>query len=79
MANEEFTQSDSMNEYKEDKLDQLNRRASQLSAMLTIIYGGDSEGFHSWSEQIKDNYLWACADHAREIESLALAIATQPK
>jgi hypothetical protein len=62
-------------EYKEDAIDQLTRRTSQLSAMLIMITGCGFKSFDSYNDTIKENYLWACADHANELEVLANKMA----
>ena len=53
-----------------DVHDQLDARLSQLRAMLTMTCGGGFETFNNWSDEIKQNYLWACSMLADECESL---------
>ncbi len=56
--------------YKEDPMDQLSRLSSQLSAMLLVVSVGGFEDFDTWRPDIKQNYLWACSDHAQQIEKV---------
>lgn len=54
-----------------DVREQLSARLSQLSSMLVMIHGGGFDNFESWSDEIKQNYLWGCsmlADECRELE-----------
>lgn len=46
--------------------DQLGARLAQLSSMLVMIHGGGFKNFDSWSDEIKDNYLWGCSMLAAE-------------
>lgn len=55
---------------RNDIADVLSKKTAQLSAMLTVIYGGGYEAFQECEDKIKDNYLWACADLAKEIKDL---------
>lgn len=56
---------------KNDIASELTKKTSQLNAMLNVIYGGGYEAFQECEDKIKDNYLWACADLANEIDDLA--------
>ena len=49
----------------------LARKAVQLSSMLETIYGAGFESFDQYSSVIKHNYLWSCADLARQIALLS--------
>ena len=73
MAEANFTELTS--KYKEDPIDQLTRRADQLSAMLFIINGTGFQSFNTYNDHIKENYLWACSDHASELKKLSLELA----
>jgi hypothetical protein len=53
-----------------DIQDQLSARLSQLSAMLIMIHGGGFDSFCQWSDEIKQNYLWACSMLAEECKDL---------
>lgn len=64
-------QSTSAPEYKESPIDQLTTKTGQLHAMLATIYGSGFETFNLYNDTIKQNYLWACADLAKEIDVLA--------
>ena len=64
-------QSTSAPEYKEAPIDQLTRKTAQLYAMLATTYGGGFDAFNAWSNSIKNDYLWACADLAKEINVLS--------
>jgi hypothetical protein len=50
--------------------DQLEARLSQLDAMLTMTTGAGFESFSNWSNEIKENYLWACSMLAAECKEL---------
>lgn len=52
-------------------IDDLTQNTAKLSAMLAMIYGGGYENFEEMNDTIKGNYLWACADLAREVDRLA--------
>ncbi len=54
--------------------DHLDARLSQLEAMLTMSHGNGFATFDSWSDEIKDNYLWGCAMLATECKELASII-----
>jgi hypothetical protein len=76
MANPDSTQSAVASEYIEDPIDSLTKKSAQLYAMLSTTYGAGFESFNSYNDTIKDNYLWACADLARDIEKLSDHIAS---
>ena len=73
MAEANFTELTST--YKEDPIDQLTRRADQLSAMLIVINGTGFQSFDTYNDHIKESYLWACSDHANELKKLSLILA----
>lgn len=54
-----------------DVRDHLSARLDQLSAMLEVICGRGSEGFGKWSDDVQDDYLWACSMVANECKALA--------
>lgn len=56
---------------RDDVMGHLSARLSQLNAMLIQTVGDGAETFNNWSDEIRDNYLWACQAHARECEDLA--------
>lgn len=56
---------------RDDIHNQLNARLGQLVAMLNITYGGGQESYERWSDEIKDNYMWAAAMIAQECQELA--------
>lgn len=60
-------------------IDRANEVAGQLSAMLTHTYGCSREAFHTMGEDHKDNYLWACARLADELEGLIEGIVKAVK
>lgn len=57
-----------------DALDRLNEQAAQLSAMLTVIIGEGAQTFDRYSDDVRRTYLWACADRARELRSIASSL-----
>jgi hypothetical protein len=63
-----------MSTYKETSIDKLTAKTKQLSAMLVVTYGG--EDFATFSEEVRQNYMWACHDLAKDIERLASEIAS---
>lgn len=54
-----------------DAQDQLNARLLQLSAMLTMTCGAGFETFSNWSNEVQQNYLWACSMMADECKELS--------
>jgi hypothetical protein len=50
---------------------QLSARLTHLSAMLMTIHGCGIQTFESWSERVKDDYLWGCSTLAEECKELA--------
>jgi hypothetical protein len=49
---------------------QLERKSAHLSAMLALISGEGFTSFNAYSDEIRDQYLWACADLAAEVSAL---------
>lgn len=62
-------------EEHENPIDALTRKSAQLSALLSTTYGNCFESFEACNDTIKQNYLWACADLAHEVEVLASHMA----
>ncbi len=52
-------------------IDLLTKKAGQLSAMLETAHGAGFASFNAYNDSTKENYLWACADLAAEINALA--------
>lgn len=55
-----------------DVRDQLSARLAQLSAMLMMIHGNGFDNFESWSDHVKQNYLWGCSMLAEECKELEI-------
>jgi hypothetical protein len=53
-----------------DKIDKLGAASAKLDALLACTYGGPGESFRDMSDDLQDNYLWACSDLAGEIKTL---------
>lgn len=53
-----------------DDYDELSRKVSQLSALLSLIIGTGYENFSLYNHSIKQNYLWTCSDLADQIDKL---------
>jgi hypothetical protein len=53
-----------------DRQDRINELAQKLSAMLTMTCGECAESFRRTSDDIQDNFMWACADMARQLRDL---------
>jgi hypothetical protein len=58
--------------YDLDHKDRMDAIAQKLSAMLAVTCGANGESFRNLNDQIQDNYMWACADMARELQNLVL-------
>lgn len=54
-----------------DTINQMTAKTAQLVALLTNTYGGGGESFRCMNDRQQDNYLWACAEIAEEIDLLA--------
>jgi hypothetical protein len=46
--------------------DLLATKLAQLQSMLMMTYGGARETFDSMNDDLRDSYLWACADMVDE-------------
>ncbi|CAG4919264.1 hypothetical protein [Paraburkholderia saeva] len=55
-----------------DHQDRADAIVQKLSAMLTVTCGECGESFRMMADRIQDNYMWACADMARELQHLIL-------
>jgi hypothetical protein len=55
-----------------DHQDRIDEIVQKLSAMLTMTCGECGEPFRRMADNIQDNYMWACADMARELQNLVL-------
>lgn len=62
---------------RDDVMEHLSARLCQLNAMLIQTVGNGAETFNNWSDEIRDNYLWACQAHAHECEDLVQHLATK--
>jgi hypothetical protein len=49
----------------------LDNRLNQLVALLIVTSGGGGESFRNYSDDVQDNYLWACHWLAVECRELA--------
>lgn len=58
-------------QYVEDDIDALTRLSSQLRSMLVTITGQGFENFDGLNEKLKQDFLWACSDKARELDEVA--------
>jgi hypothetical protein len=56
-----------------DRKDRMDAIAQKLSAMLTMTCGECGESFRMMADYIQENYMWACADMARELQDLVLS------
>lgn len=54
--------------------DELSGKLAQLRAMLTVVSGSGFESFNEFNDELRGNYLWACATLATECEQLADSI-----
>lgn len=45
-----------------DEFDEIQTTLSHAHAMLTMIYGPGFESFNTYSDEIRENYIWACAE-----------------
>lgn len=43
--------------------------------MLSIIYGAGFSSFNNFKDDVKQKYLWACAEHAREVNKIAIQLS----
>ncbi len=54
-----------------DLTDKLDAKLAHLSSMLYMTYGGGFESFNQWSDEIRDNYMWACSELSNECRQLS--------
>ncbi|CAJ0699220.1 hypothetical protein [Ralstonia wenshanensis] len=59
-----------------DQLDELNKHAAQLSALLATISGGGFQAFKECVEEVQDNTLWLASDLANKIRDGLLPLAS---
>lgn len=57
-------------EFVEQPIDTLYARLSQLTAMLSMTME-DGRGFFRLSDEIQENYLWACIEVAEQAKQAA--------
>jgi hypothetical protein len=57
-----------------EQYERLSSKLIQLKALLTMTHGNAGETFNDMSDEMRDNYLWACASMAGDCEELAEAI-----
>lgn len=55
---------------KLDEMNELGKKSAHLHALLATLVSGFDE-FSLMNDKIRQNYLWACADIAADIETLA--------
>lgn len=53
-----------------DRADHLQARLSQLQAMLAMMQGDGREAFDSLSDDLRDNYVWACSMAVSECKAM---------
>ena len=56
--------------------DHLSNRTTQLRAMLDMLWGEGYESFKLYNEDTQSNFLWSCAELARECEQLTNALGS---
>lgn len=59
-----------------DECNHLTRKLAQLKAMLFMTYGDAEESFSGMSDELRDNFMWACSDMADECHTLSETIST---
>lgn len=59
-----------------DECNALTRKLTQLQALLFMTYGEERESLNSVSEDLQDNFMWACHDMADECLALSLTVST---
>lgn len=67
---------DNVSQDVRDDCNRLTRKLSQLEAVLHGTYGDSREGFDSMADDVRENYMWACADLAGECKELAQRVST---
>lgn len=50
------------------QLDRVDMLSSKLESLLVMTCGDGFEAFNAMSDEMKDSYLWACADMASELK-----------
>ena len=55
--------------------DALTKKLAQLHAMLFTTYGDAQESFSSLSDELQDNFMWACSDMAEECLALSHTVS----
>jgi hypothetical protein len=58
-----------------DRYLQLTAKLGHLESLLEMTYGGAAESFSEMSDRMRDQYMWACADLARDCSRLAESLA----
>lgn len=53
-----------------DAMDQARMRATQLTSLLCIIQGEDTETFRSLREDLQDSIVWMALQAAQDMETL---------
>ena len=53
-----------------DAIDEAHAKALKLEAMLAMTCAGAGESFRDMSDELQDNFLWACQGFAREIKEV---------
>lgn len=59
-------------------LDALTKKAAQLEAALASISDEGFRSFDGLNEALKQNYIWLCADLAKDVRTCAHALAVGP-
>ena len=67
---------DNVSQDVRDDCNRLTRKLSQLEAVLHGTYGESQESFDSMGDDLRGNYMWACADLAGDCKALAEKIST---
>lgn len=78
MADQDSTQYVNLPSCNDDPVDLLTKKSKQLHALLKTIIGEGFDSFDKWNEDIKHNFLWACAELATDIEELSLLVMDKP-
>lgn len=58
-----------------DSAEKLQAVAAKLGAMLNHTFGNSGEAFRCLSDDLQDNYLWACAEMMEEIIEIGTELA----
>lgn len=58
-----------------DSAEKLQAVAAKLTAMLNHTFGNSGEAFRCLSDDLQDNYMWACAELVEEISELGTELA----